>query len=274
MQPRPRIIRAPNASPMTMDGTLTYIVGRRRTAVIDPGSDDPRHLDALAAELEDADRVVIIVTHYHPDHSAGAVELAERVGGALLGGRSGRATAAGPGAHRRAGAGGAVESAAGQSPRAAGGGLLADGVGIQTDEGQLVIVRTPGHSPDHVALHWPDADAIFCGDLMMGGLDTALVAAPEGDLAQYMESLERIRELKPKVIYPAHGPAFTDPDAAIDRYLAHRRERLEQVRTAMDSGLESAADITDAVYGSALDPALRAFAEGATQAYIEHIRAG
>lgn len=256
-----RSFLAPNASPMTLDGTITYVVGRRHTAIIDPGSDDPGHLDALAAAAADAERITVIVTHYHPDHSAGAVALAGRVGATLLGGRSGRAALDTPRGPARPG----------KSAGAAGGGLLADGTRIRTDEGDLIVVRTPGHSPDHIALHWPEESAIFCGDLMMGGLDTAVVAAPEGDLAAYLRSLQRLRSLSLKIIYPAHGPAFTDPDAALDRYLSHREQRLEQVRAALDTGADDIAAITDTVYGEGLDPELRPFAEAAVQAYLDYL---
>src|SRR5690606_25042409 len=206
--------------------------------------------------VEQATTAVVVVTHDHPDHSSGAIELVDRTGAALLGGHTGDAA---PESHteplsirgrpaevvtqpdngaaaasvgdpagddspptmaerpiRRAAR--AVKMGAGHVARAAGGGLLADGVSIETDHGELVVVRTPGHSPDHIALHWPAESAIFCGDLMMGGMDTAVVAAPEGDLAAYLDSLERLRSLRPRIIYPAHGPPLTDPDAALDRY--------------------------------------------------------
>ncbi|MBR9988312.1 MAG: MBL fold metallo-hydrolase, partial [Gemmatimonadetes bacterium] len=90
MQLRPRSFLAPNASPMTQEGTITYVVGRSTVAIIDPGSADPAHLDTLAGIAAEAKRAVIIVTHDHPDHSTGALELAERTGAALLGGHAGR----------------------------------------------------------------------------------------------------------------------------------------------------------------------------------------
>src|SRR5690606_983795 len=124
MKLRPRTFLAPNASPMTMEGTITHVVGQRIVAIIDPGSADPAHLDALARVAGEADRAVIIVTHDHPDHSTGALELADRTGAALLGGhagRSGKAAAASRGS-----------SAPAEVSRAAGGGLLADGVSVQT----------------------------------------------------------------------------------------------------------------------------------------------
>jgi glyoxylase-like metal-dependent hydrolase (beta-lactamase superfamily II) len=241
MHLRPRSFLAPNASPMTLHGTITYVIGRSRIVIIDPGSDSPDHLDALAAVAAEADRAVIIVTHDHPDHSTGALQLAERIRAGLLGGRAA---------------------------------LLAEGISIDTDDGDLVVIRTPGHAPDHIALHWPDASAIFCGDLMMGGLDTAVVAAPDGDLGAYLDSLERLRLLRPSVIYPAHGPPFTDPEEALDRYARHRRDRLDQVRAAIADGDRDANSITDRIYGDSLDPALHPFAVAAVQAYLAYLRPG
>ncbi|HEX2167303.1 MAG TPA: MBL fold metallo-hydrolase [Longimicrobiales bacterium] len=274
MHLRPRSFVAPNASPMTMEGTITYVVGQSTIAIIDPGSDDPAHLDRLAEVAAGARRTVIIVTHAHPDHSTGALELADRTGAALLGGHAGRTggKAAAQDQKPQSGAQSAVRTGKGEASRAAGGGLLADGVSVTTDEGDLIVMRTPGHAPDHISLHWPDASAIFCGDLMMGGLDTAVVAAPEGDIEAYLRSLERLRALRPSVIYPAHGPPFTDPDEAIDRYIHHREERLEQVIAALDAGDEDAGSIADRIYGASMDPSLRPFAEAAVEAYLNHLR--
>jgi glyoxylase-like metal-dependent hydrolase (beta-lactamase superfamily II) len=238
-----RTILAPNASAMTLTGTICYIVGRQRAAIIDTGPADPRHIDALADQVAGADSVTILLTHDHPDHGAGAEELGRRIG----------TTALSLGASRTAD-------------------RLHDGQTVDTDAGTLVTIATPGHCPDHAAFHWPAQDAIFCGDLMMGGLDTAVVAAPEGNLRLYLESLERLRTLRPRVIYPAHGPPFTEPDRAIDRYLDHRRHRTDQVRTALRDGYRSTTAITNRVYGNELDPRLRSFAEAAVEAYLEYLR--
>jgi glyoxylase-like metal-dependent hydrolase (beta-lactamase superfamily II) len=239
MDRRPRSILAPNASAMTMGGTVTYIVGRSRAAVIDPGSAAPSHLDAIAAELDGAASVTILLTHDHPDHVEGAPELARRLGARV---------------------------------RGPGGGALGDGEEVETDEGALVAVRTPGHTPDHVAFHWPAAHAIFCGDLMMGGIDTAVVAHPEGDVGDYLESLRILRGLAPRTIYPAHGPPFSDPADALERYVRHRDERQAQVLAAVGAGASSAEEIADHVYGSALEPGLRTFAVAAVRAYLQHLR--
>jgi glyoxylase-like metal-dependent hydrolase (beta-lactamase superfamily II) len=237
--PEPRAILAPNASPMTMAGTVTYLVGRRVVAVIDPGSAAVSHVEAVAQATADAASVSILVTHDHPDHSTGAPELARRLDAQVL---------------------------------SLGDGTLRDGARIATDGGELIVLATPGHAPDHASFHWPAGDAIFCGDLMMGGLDTAVVAAPEGSVGAYLASLERLRALRPRTIYPSHGPPFTDPEQAIASYLRHRQERETQVLAALAAGARTVDAITDVVYGDSVDPRLRGFALAAVEAYLQHLR--
>ena len=233
-----RALLAPNPSPMTLDGTRTWLVGRERVALIDPGPDLPEHRAHILATIGDGAVAAILLTHMHPEHADGADAIARATGAPV------RSLAAG---------------------------TLADGDVVATDAGDVVAVATPGHTPDHVAFHWPDGGAVFCGDLMMGGLDTALVAAPEGDLGAYLASLGRIRALAPRTIHPAHGPSFDDPAAAIDAYVAHRSAREAQVLDALDAGAHGADAVVDRVYGTALDPALRAAARAAVVAYLEHL---
>ncbi len=236
--PAPRASRAPNASPLTLDGTRTYLVGSRRLAIIDPGPELPGHLDAVAAAVGDARVAAILVTHDHPDHMPGAPVLARRLGAPLF---------------------------------AAGLGNLHEGDVFGTDAGDLVALATPGHAPDHIAFWWPDARAVFCGDLMLGGLDTALVAPPEGDLSRYLASLQRLRELRPAVIYPTHGEPFSDADAALAAYLRHRQQRQEAVLAALAAGPAAPATVADRVYGAGLDAALRTAAVGSTLGYLLHL---
>lgn len=233
-----RTVLAPNASALTLDGTRTYLVGRERVAVIDPGPRTREHIDAVAGEIGDGVVVSILLTHTHPDHAAGAEEMAVRVGASLL---------------------------------SAAGGTLADGMCIATDAGELIALATPGHTPDHFAFHLPAAGAVFVGDLMLGGMETALVAAPEGDLGAYLASLERVRGLGARVLYPAHGPPFTDPDSAIDAYIRHRHEREEEVLAALRAGAASVDEVVAAVYGPELPPELARAAEGAVRAYLRHL---
>lgn len=230
-----RTVLAPNASPLTLDGTRTYLVGRERVAVIDPGPDSTRHLDAVIDEIGDGVVVAILPTHSHPDHDEGTRELARRVGAPVL--------------------------------------RPSDGDRIQTDAGDLLAIATPGHTPDHLAFHLPAADAVFVGDLMLGGMDTALVSVSEGgDLGAYLNSLERVRRLGAQVLYPAHGPPFTDPNAAIDSYIRHRRERDRQVREALERGASTVDEVVEAVYGSELAPELARAARGAVEAYLAHLQ--
>jgi glyoxylase-like metal-dependent hydrolase (beta-lactamase superfamily II) len=235
-----RALLAPNPSPMTLDGTRAFVVGERRVAIIDPGPASASHLDALLAATADADACAILLTHTHPDHAEAAVALARRTGASV---------------------------------HAAAYGTLGEGETFETDAGALIALATPGHTPDHFAFHWPAAAAVFCGDLMMGGLDTALVAEPEGDLGDYLASLARIRALAPRAIHPAHGPSFDDPLSAIDGYVRHRAQREAQVMAALRDGAKNADEVVDRVYGESLDPALRAAAGSAVSAYLTHLRA-
>ncbi|MEJ2186537.1 MAG: MBL fold metallo-hydrolase [Gemmatimonadota bacterium] len=233
----PRVVTAANPSPMTLEGTHTYLVGRRRVAVIDAGPALPEHQAAVAEAVGGA-AAVILLTHEHPDHAAGAAALADLLSAPI----------------RRPAAG------------------LAEGRRFLTDAGELVAVATPGHTPDHYAFHWPGAGAVFVGDLMMGGQDTTLVAPPDGDLGAYLTSLDRIRSLDAHVLYPSHGPPFRDASEAIARYVAHRRDREGRVVAALQEGPLSVDALVDAVYGSELDARLRAAARGATHAYLSHLR--
>ncbi len=233
----PRVVTAANPSPMTLDGTQTYLVGRGRVVVIDPGPALPAHRDAVVEAVGDGS-AEILLTHGHPDHAAGALALAERLGAPI---------------------------------RSAGSGVT-EGRTFTTDAGELTALATPGHTPDHFAFHWPDGDAVFVGDLMMGGQNTTLVAPPEGDLGAYLASLERVRGLGAHVLYPSHGPPFPDGEAAVAAYIAHRREREARVVAALQEGPLSVDALVDAVYGRALDARLRDAARGATHAYLRHLQ--
>jgi glyoxylase-like metal-dependent hydrolase (beta-lactamase superfamily II) len=234
-----RRIRAENPSPLTLDGTNTYIVGRRRVVIVDPGPDLSSHCASVVRAVGDAAIVAVVPTHAHPDHAAGAAPLARRLRAPV---------------------------------RSMAEGSLEDGAVLATDAGALKVLATPGHTRDHVALHWAERRAIFCGDLMLGGQDTALVAPPEGDLSAYLDSLARLLALRPRVIYPAHGPEFRAPARAIRRYIHHREDRQEQVLAALTGGAAAPEELLARVYGPDLDMALRPAAMGALDAYLRYLQ--
>lgn len=248
---------AANPSPMTLEGTRTYLVGRERPVVIDPGPARESHHAALLEALGGARPVAILLTHAHPDHAPGAVRLAHETGAPVLMAPGALAPSIAPGEVAR---------------------WIGEGERLETDAGVLRAIATPGHTPEHLAFHWteggaPAGGALFVGDLLMGMGDTALVASPEGDLAEYLRSLERVGDVGASVLYPAHGAPLTDPAQALARYRAHREERIAQVRAALGPRPRSAAELVDEVYGPALHPALREAAEGSLAAVLAYLTA-
>ena len=246
---------APNPSPMTLDGTRTFIVGRERPVVVDPGPADAVHLDAILAALGGRRPVAIVLTHAHGDHADAARPLAVRTGAPVW---------MAPGGFAR------VDGTVTR--------WVEHGERVQTDAGTLTVVATPGHAPEHVCLLWTGGPAeheraLLAGDMFMGGGDTTLVAPPEGDLTDYLASLDRLEALRPSVIHPAHGPPIPDGMEAIRRYRAHRAERIEQVVRALRQGTAAPAELVGRVYGPELHPELRGAAEGSLRAILAHLAA-
>jgi glyoxylase-like metal-dependent hydrolase (beta-lactamase superfamily II) len=214
-----RIVRvlAPNADVYTLDGTNTWVVGESPAIVIDPGPDIPAHLDEVAAT---AGRVAaVVVTHEHADHAEGAPAFAERVGAPLFAFRL-------PGAEH-----------------------LRDGQAVRAGEVSLTAVHTPGHTSDHVVLFEPGSGALFTGDAVVGR-GTSFIDPPGGDLVQYLRSLERMRGLGARTIYPGHGPVVFDADAKLEEYVRHRAEREGQVLAALADGPATIAAMVERIYAS------------------------
>ena len=213
-----RIVRvlAPNPSIYTLEGTNTWIVGADPAIVIDPGPDDlPAHLDEVEAT---AGRVgAVLVTHDHPDHAPGAAAFAAKVGAPL------------------------------HAFRLAGAEHLRDGQTVRAGGLALTAIHTPGHTSDHVSFFEPDAGSLFTGDAVVGR-GTSFIDPPGGDLAQYLRSLHRMRELEPRTIYPGHGPIVLRAREKLEEYVAHRAEREEQVLATMTDGPRTIAEMVDTIY--------------------------
>lgn len=255
--PGARMIRANNPSHMTLDGTRTFILGATRPLVIDPGPDDESHLQRLQSLLGGASPVAILLTHAHSDHAGGAAALADRTGAPILMGRGARRAPFD--VHRRAR-------------------FVAEGDRVDCDIGPVSVHETPGHTPEHLVFvyHAEHGERVmFAGDLFLGAGDTTVVSYPDGNVADYLQSLEVVRRIHPDLILPAHGPPLRWARQVVARYRAHRMERIEQVRRAWAShphlGPE---ELVESVYGSALDPALRPAAIGSIRAIQEYLRSG
>jgi glyoxylase-like metal-dependent hydrolase (beta-lactamase superfamily II) len=212
-----RRILAPNPGPLTGPGTNTYVVGERRLALVDPGPDDDDHLQALCRAVGDRLRW-ILVTHTHVDHSPLAGRLREATGAQVLG--FGLPPVAGPQDVD------AFDAAF--SPDR----TLVDGDRLDTGEATLEVIHTPGHASGHLCYRLARPDLLFSGDHVMQG-STVVIAPPDGDMADYLDALGRVRGLRPGRIAPGHGELIDDPIAVLDGYLAHRMERERQVVGAL-----------------------------------------
>lgn len=244
LSPWVKTLVAANPGPLTLDGTRTYILGPGPCVVIDPGPDLAAHLDAVEVALGAQEVATLCITHYHPDHAAGAEDLAVRLGAPL---------AATPESARLA----TLETL--DYP-------LSEGTTIEFGGGRLEVVPTPGHCSDHVCFHWPEARALFAGDVIMGE-GTSMIAPPEGDMAAYLSTLERLAEIELSVIYPGHGAPVEDPVAKVSEYIAHRLEREQQVLEALAAGADTPPAIRALVYED-LDPRLHLAAEGSVLAHL------
>ena len=225
LSPMVRRVLAPNPGVMTGPGTNTYLVGIDEVAVIDPAIDDAGHLDAILGCGGDRIRW-ILCTHTHPDHSPGAAALKERTGAEVL----------------------AFESRDGLVVDTS----IADGFQIEATEFRLRAVHTPGHASNHLCYLLAGERLLFSGDHIMQG-STVVIAPPDGDMAAYLESLERVRGLRLRTIAPGHGYLIDDPNAVIDEYLAHRRERERQVLDAVAAGDRTTSAIVARLYPDLID---------------------
>ncbi|WP_205649431.1 MBL fold metallo-hydrolase [Agromyces sp. LHK192] len=254
MDPAPdvRLVLAPNPGPMTLDGTNSYVLqapGSETSVVVDPGPLVDAHLHELAA----SDRVeLILLTHHHVDHTAAATAFAELTGAPIR----------------------AIDPALCREAEP-----LVDGERIRAGGLEFEVWATPGHTADSMCVVLTGDDgsaAVLTGDTVLGR-GTTIIAHPDGALGPYLASLERLRAFGERgdvTVLPGHGPVLPDLAAICAAYLAHREERLGQVREALDElGADASAEaVTDLVYAD-VDAGVRPAAEASVRAQLEYLRA-
>ncbi len=263
LAPGLRRLTAPNPSPMTLDGTNTFLVGETDLAVIDPGPLSEPHLQAILAAVGPGQRITqILVTHSHVDHSPLARPLAEATGAPVLAagpsdwGRSERMAALA--AEGLIGGGEGVDAAFAPDRQ------LADGETITGDGWRIEAVYTPGHMANHLAFAWNGA--LFVGDLVMGW-STSLISPPDGDLTAFRDSLHRLIARAERIFYPAHGEAIDDPATRCRDLLDHRAGREAQILNALRGGPATPAALTARIYTD-IDPRLLPVAERNVLAHL------
>jgi glyoxylase-like metal-dependent hydrolase (beta-lactamase superfamily II) len=256
--PGVRRIIAKNPGPFTFRGTGTYVVGDGAVAVIDPGPDLAEHVAALLASLAGERISHILVTHTHRDHSPAARAVKEATGAPTYG--------FGPHAGGRRGEAGSPGTEEGGDWDFVPDIVVHDGDEIAGDKWRFAAVHTPGHTSNHLCFALPDSGILFSGDHVMGW-STSVIAPPDGDMAAYMASLDKLLPRADSVYWPTHGPAITEPQRHVAAFIAHRREREAGVLDCLRAGIETVDAMVARLY-LGLDPALRPAAGRSVLAHL------
>jgi glyoxylase-like metal-dependent hydrolase (beta-lactamase superfamily II) len=249
-----RRILAPNPSPFTFTGTQTYIIGEGEVAVIDPGPDDPRHIEALLGALAGERIKAILCTHTHRDHSPASRPLAAAAGAPIVGCAPLAIEDEGP----RADAAFDFDYAPDR--------VLADGETLSGDGWALEAVATPGHTSNHLCFALAGSGLLFTGDHVMGW-STTVVSPPDGDMTDYMASLDLLLARDDAAYLPAHGPTVEDPHAHLRRLIEHRHMRERQILGHIAAGQGRISDMVPDMYRD-VDPRLHPAAARSVLAHL------
>jgi glyoxylase-like metal-dependent hydrolase (beta-lactamase superfamily II) len=264
VSPLVRRILADNPGPVTFKGTCTYIVGTGEVAVIDPGPDLPEHVQALLAAVRGETVTHIVVTHTHRDHSPAARALQDATGAPIVGcgpHRSSRALFAGET--------NVLEGSGDLSYRPDR--QLFEGHSIEGPGWTLAAVETPGHTANHLAFAFAQESALFSGDHVMAW-STTIVAPPDGAMADYMASLDKLKGRPEAIYWPGHGGPVHDPQRFLRGLIHHRRQREVSILNRLAAGDRTIAQVVAAIYEN-LNPALRGAAALSVFAHLEDLAA-
>ncbi|MBC2777260.1 MBL fold metallo-hydrolase [Parasphingopyxis marina] len=258
LTPLVRRILAPNPSPFTYSGTQTYVVGRGEVAVIDPGPADEPHIDAILKAVAGETVRYIVCTHTHRDHSPGVIPLKAATGAEVAGCAPLVLEDAGPRADAAFDASYAPDR------------VLEDGERLVGEGWTLETVATPGHTSNHLCYALVEENATFTGDHIMGW-STTVVSPPDGDMAQYMASLQKLVDREETRFYPAHGEPVEKARRYARGLMGHRKQREGQILRAIDEGLHAIPDMVTKMY-SGIDPRLHGAAGRSVLAHLIDLR--
>lgn len=252
-------VLAPNPSPYTYTGTQTYLVGASDVAVIDPGPDEPEHLDALVRAIAGRPVVAILCTHTHRDHSPAAIPLKALTGAPIIGCAPLSLSDTGP------------RTDAAFDRDYAPDRVLEDGETVSGTGWTIEAVATPGHTSNHLCYAVRENKALFTGDHVMGW-STTVVSPPDGDMAEFMRSLDRLMHREDRIYYPAHGPAVEKPQRFVRGLIGHRRQREGQILRLLQAGTGEIPDMVARMYVG-LDPRLNGAAGRSVLAHLLDLKA-
>ncbi len=223
MEPLVLRVLAGNPSPYTYSGTQTYVVGGDQDcAIIDPGPADPQHIDAIIAAVGGRAIISITCTHTHRDHSPAAVPLAQRTGAPIIGCAPLVIDDDGPRADEAFDTSYAPDT------------VLTDGDKISGHDWTLEAVTTPGHTSNHICYALLESGAMFTGDHVMGW-STSVISPPDGDMADYMASMQKVHDRDDRIYYPAHGAPVEKPRQLVRGMMGHRKQRERQILNQLET---------------------------------------
>ena len=254
LEPLVARLLAGNASPYTFTGTQTYLVGSSDMAVIDPGPEDAAHTQAILDALAGRPLTAIVITHTHRDHSPGARALKAATGAPIVG--------CAPLAIDDDG----VRSDAAFDHDYAPDRVLTDGESVSGEGWTLTAVATPGHTSNHLCFALPESGALFSGDHVMGW-STSIVSPPDGNMGDYMRSLEKLQGREDRVYYPGHGEPVENPKRLVRGMIGHRKQREGQILRLLREAPATIPDMVAKMYVG-LDPRLVPAAERSVLAHL------